>query len=170
MAVKEQIYLSLGNLAAIWDRVKELVADLRSSTIPLSEKGEPGGVATLGSDGTISSDAIPDDVHDVTVLGGMDGLPPASGSLIDGAPYYDPSTMRIVSRLMPVGSPGETPSTRRLYVNRKDGRLYIFSAGKGMVEVGFKRPVRVASEEELERMVTAGETVDGQLYYTVEDD
>lgn len=36
--------------------------------------------------------------------------------------------------------------------------------------VGLLTPVAVASEEEMERMVAAGEVVDGQMYYVAEED
>lgn len=171
MAVEEKTYLDLGGLERLWLRIKQRISALAATVIPLSEKGAAGGVASLTSEGKVYAAQIPEDVHDVVVLNGVEGIP--SEGAVSGGLYYDPASGMIVSGMASSGDGGSAgggrPSTTKLYVDRRDSRVYRWALNKGMVETGLRRPVKVSSEEEMERMIDEGEVVEGQMYYTMEE-
>ncbi len=87
--------------------------------------------------------------------------------------YYD--TWADMDRYMT----GSMPLYTCLFIDSTSGLLYRYDIGKGMCPAGLtaaqaeqlrlNTPLNVASEEVMERMIAAGQCIDGQLYYVAEE-
>ncbi|WP_300505205.1 hypothetical protein [uncultured Duncaniella sp.] len=99
---------------------------------------------------------------------------PASGSAPDIitaiTPESTPQSFRLLPDTMSVADGSRSSASPIPIPLATDDKAGIISAGFFSSVTAFTSPVRVSSEEELERMVKAGECEKNRIYYTEETD